>query len=639
MNKKILLPIAVVVFSVMLMSMLPSANKDKNRQKGFDIHNPHLMRPPVDSAILFASSFYCKGCHGYDPNQRAFITLTGVDVNIYDRWKVSMMALSARDPFWRAKVSHEITVNPSHSTALQNKCTSCHAPLGNYTHRLRNLGDYGINDLVNDTIGIDGVSCMSCHAQSPVGIGLGHSGELNFDTSRVAYGPYPLPFAAPMVDFVHITPQYSPHILDAGVCAGCHTLLTETVDLSGNFTGTKFVEQATYHEWLNSAYNETKEKTRCQDCHMPQLTDGIQIATDYPITEYRSPFAVHEFVGANTMMLKLMKANKNALGIDARDIDFDTAIIATMRQLQQKAIDMTLSNVRNENDTAFFDVSLLNKTGHKFPSGYPSRRAFVEFTVLKDNGDVLFQSGKLQPDYEVVGHDATFEPHYNVISQTNQVQIYEMVMYDVNRNVTTILERADIQAKDNRIPPIGFTSTHRTYDTVRIYGVNNDNDFNLNSGFEGSGKDIVHYHIPLNGYSGQISITAKLYYQSLPPKWLQEMFSMSTQPIETFRDMYNNADKSPVLVASRDLSVTITGLNETFINSNNVQISRLNGNQFIIQNLENVQIQSLQIFDANGKLIISQNNQNRTFRLDGTKGIYFVRINTNKGICTKKIVL
>ena len=38
-----------------------------------------------------------------------------------------MMANSARDPFWRAKVSHEILVNPAHSVGLQDKCTSCHA--------------------------------------------------------------------------------------------------------------------------------------------------------------------------------------------------------------------------------------------------------------------------------------------------------------------------------------------------------------------------------------------------------------------------------------------------------------------------------------------------------------------------------
>ena len=56
-----------------------------------------------------------------------------MDVNLYDDWETSMMALSAVDPFWKAKVSHEILVNPANSLELQTLCTKCHAPLGHYT--------------------------------------------------------------------------------------------------------------------------------------------------------------------------------------------------------------------------------------------------------------------------------------------------------------------------------------------------------------------------------------------------------------------------------------------------------------------------------------------------------------------------
>ena len=52
-----------------------------------------------------------------------------------------------------------------------------------------------------------------------------------------------------------MNPCIGAHINDAGLCAGCHTLITETADLDGNLTGDEFVEQATYHEWLNSIFN------------------------------------------------------------------------------------------------------------------------------------------------------------------------------------------------------------------------------------------------------------------------------------------------------------------------------------------------------------------------------------------------
>ena len=42
------------------------------------------------------------------------------------------MANSAKDPFWRAKVAHEVAINPDHQLELEDKCTSCHAPLGHF---------------------------------------------------------------------------------------------------------------------------------------------------------------------------------------------------------------------------------------------------------------------------------------------------------------------------------------------------------------------------------------------------------------------------------------------------------------------------------------------------------------------------
>jgi hypothetical protein len=72
----------------------------------------------------FMASGNCAGCHGHDPSGYASVTAEGQDVNVVDDWRSSIMANAARDPFWRAKVSHEVLVNPAHQAALENKCTA-----------------------------------------------------------------------------------------------------------------------------------------------------------------------------------------------------------------------------------------------------------------------------------------------------------------------------------------------------------------------------------------------------------------------------------------------------------------------------------------------------------------------------------
>jgi hypothetical protein len=57
---------------------------------------------------FFMASGNCYGCHGPDlVNNYSMVDANGVDVNVSDDWRSTMMANSARDPFWRAKVSHE----------------------------------------------------------------------------------------------------------------------------------------------------------------------------------------------------------------------------------------------------------------------------------------------------------------------------------------------------------------------------------------------------------------------------------------------------------------------------------------------------------------------------------------------------
>lgn len=633
--------------SVFFLAMLPIRGNEKQfhseAEKAYFL-NHAMLAEPLDSSLIFPTSTNCKGCHGFDPQGNAMVTSQGEDVNVHDDWQTSMMANSAKDPFWRAKVSHEILINPSHSLDLQTKCTSCHAPQGHFTAIMRGADHYTIDEMLSDTTAMDGVSCGACHMKSEADLENLISGNANYDTTRVMYGPYQFPFAAPMGDFVGFEPLFSEHINSSGICASCHTLLTNSVDLAGQLTGESFVEQATYHEWINSAYDDDgNTPTSCQSCHMPRLEDNIVISANYAFLQPRAPFGLHDLIGANTTMIQLMKENKKALDIDSADEHFDETIEKTLLMLQQQSLDTELTLDQADTDSVFFSLKLTNKAGHKFPSGYPSRRAFVTFVLTSEAGDTIFQSGVLQTDFEVAGQTAATEPHHQVIRSEDQVQIYEFVLGDVNGNFTTILERAHQALKDNRLPPLGFTTSHSAYDTTRIYGdAMNDPNFNFENGEEGSGTDVIHYHLPLNGYNGFVSASAEVYYQALPPKWMAPMFAESTPEIDSFRQMYENADLSPVLIASQSMdSIFIKSVNtKDLIAADWLTIypNPTTDGRIFIAKAKAIEIQEVRVFDLLGRLVSVVTGDVAELDLPEGQQLFLLEIHTAEGVSIHKVL-
>jgi hypothetical protein len=525
----------------------PDSIKAKHLKALLEMHTRNL-----DTTAIFLPASRCKGCHGHDPLGNANVTLDGIDINLFDDWETSMMGLAGVDPLWKAKVRHEVMTNPGHATELQNLCTSCHAPMGHYAAFYKGADHYSLEDLESDSLGLSGVGCLGCHSIGQDGLGNRFTGDIPYDTSRVAYGPFTNPMVGPMQLYINIKPTYSDHVSQGRFCSPCHTLISNSVDLEGNPTGNSFVEQATFHEWLNSSY--PAQGTTCQTCHMPEIEDPVKIANGYTALQGRSPFNLHTFAGANSFMVDLIKRNKTALGVNANDANFDSTLAAITRNLRYNTLNAELSFPEISNDSLSFELMLTNKSGHKFPSGYPSRRAFVEFKVTTETGETLFTSGSFGSDGEIINYGGVVEPHHDVIRSENQVQIYEMNMGDVNGNFTTVLERGNMYLKDNRLPPLGFTNQHASYDTMRVVGdAENDVDFNRNGSTQGTGKDIVHYKIGLNGYTGPLNVTAKVFYQTVPPEWLSEMRLLDAPEISNFLTMFDASENTPVLVTGDSL--------------------------------------------------------------------------------------
>lgn len=511
---------------------------------------------PVLYSEYFATSGRCAGCHGHDLQRYSGIDAHGRDVNLADDWRSSLMANSARDPFFRAKMTHESLVNPAHGGNIEEGCLSCHAPLAVYEQRLLGRTPFVAAMLDSSVLGMDGVSCLACHMQDPESAARTFSGEMRFDSASV-YGPYKKEdiMAHIMQYFVRFTPDRGEHIEDGRTCAACHTAITATLDLQGRPTGTSFFEQATWHEWKNSVYYTNGQN--CRQCHMPRINDSIVLAAGYAFLKGKSPFGLHHLVGGNDYMVRMLRDNAGELGVTASTQQFDSTIARSLDLLRNRTLELDLSLVERTSDTAFLRVDLRNLAGHKFPSGFPSRRAILQLVALKGSGDTLFASGMLDGAHHVVGEDRDLEPHHQVILGEDQAQIYELVMGDVNGKVTTVLKHGFMPLKDNRLTPLGFSTSHPSYDTTLIAGeALSDPDHNHDaSGKEGSGTDAVHYHVPLNGYGGPLMVKARVLFQPCPPRWNRSMFEHEAPLIDAFKRMAERAPGNATLVIADSLRI------------------------------------------------------------------------------------
>lgn len=520
---------------------------------------------PDTSNALFTGSGICAGCHGHDVAQLANVSEAGEDVNPTDQWQSSLMANSAKDPFWRAKVVHEVALNPDHQLELEDKCTSCHAPLGHFNAHHLGQEHYAMAQLFQDSLALDGVSCVACHQQAST-VGNAFSGELEFDSLTI-YGPYgagkddaPL-LQAPMQLYTpYENIMYGAHLDGSEACAGCHSLVTETADMEGNLTGQDYIEQATYHEWLNSSYADDGDTpTDCQDCHMPEVSGGVVIASGQASLGPRAPFKKHILVGGNAQMLEIMRDNTEALGLSASVAQFDSTIAWTRDVLRNETVELTVQEASWVDGLGSVAVEVVNKAGHKFPSGYPARRAWIE-VVAHQGEDTLWHNGRWSPGGFLHGVDegglAEYEPHYTTIDSEDQVQVYELVAVDVTGTPTNVLERAASSAKDNRLLPLGFSDDHEVYDTTRVEGLAL---YDLEFAFESElGLDRLTYDMTASPSTDlPVVMDVRVWYQSMPPRWVAPMFDIQDSTIQAFQALFEAQGAAPELVAEASVSVPV----------------------------------------------------------------------------------
>ncbi len=480
----------------------------------------------------FSGSQNCAQCHN------GITDANGTDVSIVKAWQGTMMANAATDPLWKAKVATEVKEHPEYKEIIEGKCSRCHTPMANveatYNGDTVSLSGDGFLNHDNEyyDAAMQGVSCTLCHQieNTPqLGTTEGFTGNFVIDTNntgtdRKIYGPFMNPRTGPMQNSVQFTPEYSPHMNESKLCASCHSLETPVIATDGTITDETFPEQAAYTEWEYSDFNGTQS---CQDCHMPKAEGSVVISTRGNNLEQRAPFFQHKFLGANTYMLEILKNNRVKLGVLADEAKFNESITDT-REFLKAAADVNITQWSFENGLLNFDVQITNHSGHKFPTGFPSRRAWIHVRVKNSVDDIVFESGAINSEGQITGvvYDTatnTYEPHYEKITDPSQVQIYETILQDTDDNMTYILLHALHYLKDNRILPKGLDKDDVNLpETINPHGkAETDNDFI-------GGSDTVGYEIalPVDRYT----ITATLHYQTLSYGFAQDLYKNTQLP-------------------------------------------------------------------------------------------------------------
>ena len=482
------------------------------------LQSPH----PAD---LFQTAETCMVCHNN------LVTPSGDHVSFGSDWRATMMANSARDPYWQAAVRREIIDHPESRAEIEDECSICHMPMSTFAARA--AGGHGeifahlpigAADGPASALAADGVSCAICHQIRPdqLGTPASFSGGYVIDTARrdgerEIFGPFAVDRGRTtlMRSATGFVPTEAAHLRTSEPCATCHTLYTTALGPKGQTIG-RLPEQMPYLEWRHSAY---RDQQTCQACHMPAVPEPVPMAG--VLGQPREGVRRHVFRGGNFFMLRMLNRFRDELGVVATPQEMEQSIARTVEHLQSASARLEMAAPRRTAGQLAFDVAVRNLAGHKLPSAYPSRRVWLHVRVSDASGRLLFESGAVDATGRIAGNDndvdpARFEPHYPRIDRPDQVQIYESIMAGPDGRPTTGLLTGLRYVKDNRLLPDGFEKSTAPAD-VAVHG-----EATADANFTAAG-DRVSYAVDVGAASAPLRVEARLVFQPIGFRWADNL--------------------------------------------------------------------------------------------------------------------
>ncbi len=504
------------------------------------------------SKELFQTSDRCMACHN------TLSTSAGEDISMGFAWRPTMMANSARDPYWHAGVRRETIDHPESRAAIEEECSKCHMPMAHTQSRFEKREpevfahlNFGSDDRM-DKMAQDGVSCSLCHQIRPDNLGTRASfvGGFVIDTirplgEREEFGPFQIDNGENRImrsSSGGYRPTEGKHVQQSELCATCHTLITTALGPNGQKIG-ELPEQMPYQEWFNSDF---RDRQSCQDCHMPVVEEPVRMTS--ALGKFREGVSRHVFVGGNFFVQRMLNRYRGDLGVVALPAELEGAAARTVEHLTSKTARVAIDRLELTGNRLTARIVVENLGGHKFPTAYPSRRAWLHVKVVDRNNRTVFESGQINRNGSIAGNDndddpVRFEPHYTEITEPDQIQIYEDIMVGQNGVPTTGLLTAVRFIKDNRLLPAGFEKRKVEQDIAPQGGAMGDEDFV-------GGRDTIRYAIPVAGAEGPFRVEAELWFQPISYRWAANLKSYAAAEPQRFTRYYDAMSSGSAVMIS-----------------------------------------------------------------------------------------
>jgi len=506
----------------------------------------------------FRTSDRCVACHN------GLKTSSGEDISIGFQWRASIMANSSRDPYWQGSVRRESIDHPEITSAIEDECSVCHMPLVHLAAKAQGqeagiFSHLPLAEPKENDPAADGVTCSVCHQIEKNGLGTSatYNGNVEIakpqkgsgkdDGVRPEYGPFAMD--APHQRIMQSStggflPVEGTQIRDSALCGSCHTLITTARGPGGKELGA-FPEQMPYQEWLRSSY--PAKNSSCQTCHMPEVNESVPVTALFGSP--RAGMRRHVFVGGNFVMERMLSDHRDDLAVKALPEELAAAVERTEKFLQTETARVSIPSVQGTSRGLSIAVLVENLTGHKLPTAYPSRRAWLHVVVRDSSGKAVFESGALNPDGSIVGNknDADplqFEPHHPEITNPQQVQIFEPILGDSQGKVTTGLLNAVGYLKDNRLLPAGFDKQSAEKD-IAVKG-----EAASDPNFSDKGS-VIRYVVDTGNAIGPFQVEAELWYQPIGFRWAHNLGEYKAAEPQRFVGYYESASQKSAIVLAR----------------------------------------------------------------------------------------